>query len=238
MMKHEILYKPSYAVLKLEIEPGQAVMAEAGSMVSMSPDMQVKTRLNTSYDPRAGGFSRLLSLLLGIFVALMRKILGGESFFLNRYTSEGGSGELLLAPMVCGDVVHRRLEGEKVFVQAGSYLASTPEIRMKLKFTGIRGLFSGESLFLLECEGRGDLWLNAYGGIELIEVTESCVVDTGHLVAFESSLNWSVRTVGGLKSTVLSGEGLVIEFRGSGRLWIQSRNLKGFAGWITPLLPQ
>lgn len=236
-MTHEILYKPSYAMLRFALGPGEVVMTEAGSMVAMSPNMQVKTSLNTSHGENLGFFTRFFSFLIGLFIALMRKILGGESFFINRYRPDSGEGELLLAPVLNGDVIHYPMSGRKVMVQASSYLASTPGVSMKLKFSGLRGLFSGESLFFLACDGTGDLWINSYGGIEELEVDGSLVVDTGHVVAFESGLEWKIKTVGGLKSTVLSGEGLVMEFNGKGRLWIQTRNLPGFRDWMTPLLP-
>jgi uncharacterized protein (TIGR00266 family) len=219
-MKHEILYRPSYAVLKARLGEGETLVGEGGAMLSMSANMSIKTK-------RAGSF-------LG---AIARRIFGGESFFVNRYTPQGGEGEVLLAPALAGDIAHHALGGQGLFVQGGSFLASGPGIEMKPRFSGLRGLFSGEGLFLLECRGSGDLWINGYGGIEPMAVDGTAIVDTGHVVAFEPGLQWRVRAVGGVKSTLFSGEGLVIEFTGRGKLWIQTRNVSGLVGWLRPLLP-
>ncbi len=236
-MNHEILYKPSYAMLRVEMEPGESVLAEAGAMVAMAPSMQVKTLLNTSHGAKMGFFKKLWSFFVGLFIAMARKVLGGESFFVNRYWPEGGKGDIYLSPAVTGDIIHYPLTGNKVYIQASSYIASTGDVQMKLKFTGLKGLLSGEGLFLLECQGNGDLWINSYGGIEEVDIDGSFIVDTGHIVAFDATLEYKIKAVGGLKSTMLSGEGLVVEFSGKGKIWIQTRNIGGFVGWLTPMLP-
>jgi uncharacterized protein (TIGR00266 family) len=236
-MQHEVLYKPSYAMLRLSLEPGETILAEAGVMVSMSTNMQVKTFLNPSQNLSHGFFSHLMAFIVGLVVALLRKALGGETVFVNAFSPADRAGELLLAPTLVGDIVHHRMNGQTLLVQAGSYLASTKGVTLKLRFSGLKGLFTGESLFLLEIGGTGDLWINAFGGIEEIDVVDGLTVDTGHIVAFEPSLTWSVQAVGGLKSTLLSGEGLVLRLSGTGKVWIQSRNLNSFAGWIRPMLP-
>jgi uncharacterized protein (TIGR00266 family) len=95
-------------------------------------------------------------------------------------------------------------------------------------------LFSGEGAFFLQCSGSGDLLVNSYGAIEKVEVDGSYLVDTGHVVGWEGDLTYSMRKAGGWKSAVLSGEGMVLEFKGTGTLWLQSRNLGSFVSWISP----
>jgi len=95
----------------------------------------------------------------------------------------------------------------------------------------------GEGLFLLSATGAGDLFINAYGGIREIDLNGSFIVDTGHIVAFEDSLTFNVKKVGSWKSTLFSGEGLVCEFSGKGKLWIQTRNLSALVAWLRPMLP-
>ncbi|MEM0089288.1 MAG: TIGR00266 family protein, partial [Archaeoglobaceae archaeon] len=90
---------------------------------------------------------------------------------------------------------------------------------------------------LLKLEGSGDLFLSSFGGIEMIEVDGKLSVDTGHIVAFEDSLDFKVRGAGNLKATLLSGEGLVAEFNGKGKVWIQTRSISEFVGWLSSLLP-
>jgi uncharacterized protein (TIGR00266 family) len=145
---------------------------------------------------------------------------------------------VILAPALSGQIIHKRLDGShKLFVQAGSYLASAGEIDTRVRFTGLRSLLGGEGLVLLECSGLGDLWVNSYGGVLPLEVNGAFTVDTGHIVAFDGSLDFKVKSVGGMKSLFLSGEGLVCEFSGRGVVYIQSRNMKALVGWLSRLLP-
>jgi uncharacterized protein (TIGR00266 family) len=216
-MRHRILSKPSYSLLELELESGEEVQAETGAMVYMR-NVELKTEMKG-----------------GIFGGLKRAVLGGESFFVNRFVSKG-KGVLGLAPRYQGDIVHIPIDG-RVYAQSGAFLASTPEINIDTKWGGARTFFAGEGLFLLKLEGSGELWLSSFGGIEELEVEGSLRVDTGHIVAFEDSLSFRISKAGGLKATILSGEGLVADFSGNGRIWIQTRSVGEYVGWLSSLLP-
>jgi len=222
-VQHTIHYQPSYSLLQLLLEEGEAVQAEAGAMVSMTPNVQMQTQ--------ARG---------GILGGLKRAVLGGESFFINTFTSNGGQGELTLAPTLPGDMMHVPLSGEGMYVQSGSYISSTPGIEVDTKWGGARGFFSGEGLFLLKCEGQGDLFVSSYGAIHAVELAagQTYIVDTGHMVAFEATMTYSVKGAGGLKETLLSGEGLVSQFVGPGRLYLQSRSMDAFLKFLVPKLPK
>ena len=98
------------------------------------------------------------------------------------------------------------MQGETVHLTAGSFVACTPGVTMKTRFGGLRAFFSGEGAFYLECSGSGDLFFNAYGAVHEREVNGSFIVDTGHLVAWESSLRYEIKGMGGLKQTLFSGE--------------------------------
>jgi uncharacterized protein (TIGR00266 family) len=228
-MQHSIEHGPSFAWLRVQLAPGERVDAEAGAMVMQSPAIELQTRLNA--DRQAGIFAGLWALL----VAVLRRLLGKETMFINEFSGPQG-GEVVLAPKLSGQIVHLALRDQNVFVQPGSYLASTGSVTTRLRWGGLRALFGGEGMVLLGCSGTGDLWVNAYGGVVEVEVDGAYVVDSGHLVAFDGSLDFRVKGAGGLKSLLFSGEGLVMEFRGRGRVWIQSRNLVALIGWITPLL--
>jgi uncharacterized protein (TIGR00266 family) len=230
-MQHFIEHGPSFAWLRVQLAPGESVQAEAGAMVRRTPDLEMTTHLNAGYKP---GIFRLIWNML---VAFLRKFLGGETFFVNRFQGPNG-GEVVLAPSLSGHIVHKQLSGSgKLFVQTGSYLASTGSIDTKVRFGGLRTLLGGEGLVLLECSGQGDLWVNSYGGVVEVPVDGRFVVDTGHIVAFDGNLDFKVRGVGGLKSFLFSGEGLVCEFQGRGTIYVQSRNLNSLVGWLTPMLP-
>jgi uncharacterized protein (TIGR00266 family) len=228
-MQYRIEHGPAFAWLRVALAPGDSVQAEAGAMVTRTPAIEMSTRLNAGR--RAGVFR----VIWAFFVAVLRKFLGGETMFVNEFR---GSGEVVLAPSLAGHIVQRTLAGtQRLFVQAGSYLASTGEIDTRLRFGGIRTLFGGEGLVLLECSGTGELFVNSYGGVTEIPVNGRFVVDTGHIVAFDGTLDFKLRGIGGVKSFLFSGEGLVCEFSGRGSVFVQSRNVQALVSWVTPLLP-
>ena len=171
-----------------------------------------------------------------MFVAIARKLLGGETAFVNDFHGPQG-GEVVVAPALSGQIMHMQLNGQQsLYVQAGSYLASVGEIDTKLKFGGLRTMLGGEGLVLLHCLGQGDLFINSYGGVIPVQVNGNYIVDTGHIVAFTDGLQFNVKSVGGAKSFLFSGEGLVCEFTGQGTVYIQSRNLGSLVGWISKFL--
>lgn len=230
-MESTIEHGPAYAMATLDLAPGEEVTVEAGSMVGMSDGLTIKTHIG-------GNKGGLLRALINFFLAFVRKFLGGETLFLNTYAPpQGKTGRLLMAPSLAGDIVHYKLDGARtLMVQGSSYLASTGDVVIKTKFGGLKSLFSGEGAFWLQCSGNGDLWVNCYGAIEELDVEGSYVVDTGHVVAFDDSLDYKIKGSGSLKSTLLSGEGLTMHFKGHGKLFIQSRNLSGLVHWISPRL--
>lgn len=230
-MQHTIEHGPSFAWLKVALEPGEELQAEAGAMVRRNTHVEMTTHLN------AGSNAGIFGKLFAILVAFVRKFLGGETMFVNRFSSPTPA-EVVLAPSLSGHIVHHPLSGEKkLFVQTGSYLASTGDVAMKIRFGGLRSIFGGEGLVLLECSGAGDLWINSYGGVIPIAVNGNFTVDTGHIVAFEGELDFKVKSVGGIKSFLFSGEGLVCQFNGQGTVYVQSRNLGALVSWLSPMLP-
>lgn len=220
-MDHEITHRPSYAQLELSLDQGDSVRAEAGAMVAHSGGIDVETN--------AEG---------GLLSSLSRSVFGGESFFQNTFTATEPT-TLHLAPALTGDVTHHPIENESLYVQSSSFLAADPSIDLDTEFGGARTFFGGEGLFLLELAGTGPTFLSSYGAIDKQTLTpgDEFIVDTGHIVAFEDSLNFEVNRVGGLKSTLFSGEGLVCEFSGDGTVWTQSRSPDAFLSWLVPQLP-
>lgn len=222
-MQHEILYGPAYALARIRLDPGESVQAEAGAMVSMSPTMDMKT------EARGG--------LIG---GLKRSVLGGESFFLNTFSAREAGAELMIAPALPGDIFAIKMDGTKqMFVQSGSFLASTSGISYDTKFGGGRTFFSREGLFLLKAQGSGTMWVSSYGAIHVIELGpgESYRIDTGHMVAFEEGMGYDVTRIAGWKSTLLSGEGFVVNLAGPGRFYMQTRSPESFISWLAPKLP-
>jgi len=218
-MRHEIHNKPDYASLHVWLDKGEQIITEAGAMMSMTGDLDLQTNMK-------GG-------LLGA----AKRALGGESVFMNTYTAEKDAQRLDVAPAAPGDILHVPMTGNTVIVQSGSYLCNAPGVEVDAKWGGAKSFFGGEGLIMLKCHGAGDLWLSSYGAIHPLNVSGSYIVDTSHIVAFDDTLTFDVRKVGGLKSLFFSGEGLVCHFSGTGRLWIQTRNPGSLASFLHPFRP-
>jgi len=219
----EIKYRPSYSLAVARLAPGEPIQVEGGAMVGMSAGMTVETK--------ARG---------GILKSLARSVLGGESFFVNTYRAPRQGGEILLAPALPGDMIMRSLKGERLLVQSGSYVASSEGVELETKWSGAKTFFAREGLFMLRVSGSGVLLLSSYGAIHEIdlEAGESYTVDTGHLVAFTEGMGFRVRRVGGIKSTLFSGEGLVVDLMGPGQVLLQTRSEDAFLSWLIPKLPK
>lgn len=221
-MNIEIKYNPSYAMAIVNLGSGEQIIAEGGAMVSKSPNVSIETHRATKGK--------------GLLQALKVSVLGGESFWMNTFTAAGNAGEVTLAPTLPGDIRSIDVTGT-LFVQSSSFLAGATGLNIDTQFQGLKGFFTGESLFFLKVSGNGPLLISSYGGIEEIQVNGSLAVDTGHIVAFEEGLTYQVRKVGGWKSFFLGGEGLVCHFTGNGRLWVQTRNVPSLTNWLRDKLP-
>lgn len=207
---------PDFSFLTVKIPAQKTIKVEASAMATMDTNLVMKTKIK-------GGFSRLLS---------------GESIFMNEFTADAGPGEIGIAPATPGDLVHRYLRGDTLYLQNSAFVACTPGVNIETKWQGLtKGFFSGESLFLIRATGEGDLWFNSYGAIIEIDVKDGYVVDTGNIVAFTDGLEYSISKVGGYKSLFFSGEGFVCRFKGEGKLWIQTRNVGAFTGWAQVYRP-
>ena len=222
-MEIEVLYRPSYSVARVLLNPKETIQVESGAMVGMSPDMEMETEAK-------GGFLKSIS----------RSMFGGESFFMNTYTGKADGDNILLAPPLPGDIAVLELQGETLLVQSGSYLASSTGITIDTKWSGAKTFFGSEGLIMLRVGGTGTLILSSYGAIHPVDVEpgRSYVVDTGHLVSFEEKIGFRVKKVAGWKSTLFSGEGLVVELTGPGKVNLQSRSQDFFLSWLIPRLPK
>ena len=222
-MQIDIKYRPAYAMAVVQLAPNEPIRVESGAMVSMSADMQMETK--------AQG---------GVLQSLGRSILGGESFFQNTYYAGPQGGEITLAPSLPGDIFYFNLGGESLMLQSGAFVACAHSINLDTKWTGAKTFFASEGLIMLRASGTGPLIFSSYGAIHERNLApgERYKVDTGHLVAFSDGMPFNVQRVGGWKSTFFSGEGLVVEMTGPGRLLLQTRSEQSFLSWLVPKLPK
>ena len=222
-MDIEIFYRPSYSLGVIKLDGGEKVRVEAASMVSMSSGISLETGTGD-----------------GLFSALGRSLLGGESFFQNSFKAPPGGGEVAVAPALPGDMLVVDMQDERLMVQSGSYVASAAGVDLDTRWSGAKTFFASEGLVMLRAEGLGKLLLSSYGAIHETNLGagEKLTVDTGHLVAFTEGIKFKVRSVGGLRSTLFSGEGLVVDLTGPGRVLLQSRSTDQFLAWLIPQLPE
>jgi uncharacterized protein (TIGR00266 family) len=221
-MQTEILYRPSFSMTRVQLQPSEEIRVEAGSMVSMSAGVTVETKMQ-------GGFLK----------SLTRSVLGGESFFVNLYKASAEGGEINLAPALPGDMFVLELSNDTMLVQSGAFVASALTVEINTSWGGAKGFFGSGNLILLKASGSGPLMLASYGAIHEVSLAagEKYTIDTGHIVAFNESMGFQVRRVGGMKSTLLSGEGLVVDLTGPGKLLMQTRSTAAFLAWLIPMLP-
>lgn len=214
-MSIEVVSNPDFGHLEIKLEQGESIICESGAMAAMDSDLKLDTHM-------MGGF----------LPALWRKMVAGESLLSGVYTSQRSGSRLWLSPPIPGQVVAYPLSGHPLMLTSGSFLACQQGVTLATKFGGLKAIFSGEGMFFIQAHGVGTLWFNSYGSIIEQQIDGELIVDTGHVVAWEHGLNWTVTGMGNLFSTLFSGEGLVLKFSGSGKVWLQSRSVQGLASWL------
>lgn len=222
-MQHQVLDSPDFGLLKISFEQsGEKIVAEAGAMVAMSNEIAIKT-----------------SMRGGLMAAAKRKLLGGESLFQNTYTATAPNQSVFLAPPSEGDLRAMNLvPGEVFFLQSGSYVAHVgDELQLDSKWGGVKSFFGGVGFFMLKVTGPGTLYYCSYGAIHEVDVTHGYTCDTGHIVGFTENLTYKVRKFGGFKGLFFSGEGLVCDFQGQGKIYLQTRNAASLAAFLNPFRP-
>jgi uncharacterized protein (TIGR00266 family) len=217
----DIGYRPAHSLARVSLQPGESIVAESGAMVGMSTNVQMQTQ--------SGGM-----------MSGLKRLFGGESFFRNTFTAHGGPGEVLFAQPLCGDMATLTLTPSGYYIQNSAYIASTPDVQVATETGGFRGFFSGAGVFILKATSQspGQVIVGGFGGLQELQCRDDLVIDTGHLVAWDATLQYTIGKSGsGWLASYLSGEGLVCHFRGQGRIWIQSRNATEYGQAIGALLP-
>lgn len=221
-MKYEILYDQAFPIVKCQLNRGERIKAEADAMIGMSSTIDVTGGTE-------GGIMRGLT-----------RMLAGEKFFFQYLSATRGDGEVLFGHSIPGGIIDVELDGSYgLRVQKDGFLAATEGVQIDTTAQNlVKGIFSGEGLFILNISGRGTVFLSSYGAIHAINLApgEEYIVDNGHLVAWADYMQYNIeRASNGWGNSIMSGECLVCRFRGPGIVLIQTRNPKGFKGWLTKL---
>lgn len=219
-MHYEVRYKPAFAAAFITLQPGERITAEAGAMASMDGALMMTTEFS-------GGF----------FNGIIRKILGGESLFVNVFHNRSKTAaDLVLTQPLIGDIEVKMLQpGEALCFQKGAYLAHAGKVNMSVHWAGFTSFFTGEGLFKLKLVGGpGMVLFGSYGGISKHQVNGELIIDNGHLVAYDPTLSFNLRLSGGVVKSVTSGEGMVNRLKGNGPIYVQSRSIDGLVRYLRP----
>ncbi|MFD1467908.1 TIGR00266 family protein [Hymenobacter caeli] len=237
MTSHDVDYRilgSDIQVLEIELDPNETVVAEAGAMVYMEEAIAFETKMGDGSAPDQG--------LMGKLFSAGTRLLTGESLFLTHFTHRGSSGKCKVAfsAPYPGTIIPVDLGGmpQGLIVQKDGFLAAAKGTKMSIHFNQKlgAGLFGGEGFILQKLTGDGKAFVHAGGTIiEKRLNNELLRVDTGCVVAFEPSLDFSIARAGGLKSMIFGGEGLMLAtLRGTGRVWLQSMPIKKLIQALAP----
>ena len=213
-------------LLCVSLEKGEKVLAESNAMVAMDGDLSLKGRSRG-----------------GIMKSLASKFLNDETFFQQYVEAAKGAGDVLLAPNIPGDIRILDVGQRQYMISDGSFLAATEGVELEVKSQGLGRALLGDSggFFVMATDGSGQVAVSGFGSVRELEVKDgkTLVVDNGHLVAWDSDLDYelSLNTAhsglfGKLVNSQITGEGIVLKFRGHGKVIVCSRNKGGFLDWV------
>ncbi len=238
---HEVDYKvfgDDMQYVEVELDPGEATVAEAGGMMYMEDGIEMETIFGDGSQQQSG--------FMGALMGAGKRLLVGESLFMTVFLNTSGQKKRVAfgAPYPGKIVpVHLATIGGELITQKDSFLAAAKGVSIGIAFQkrlGV-GLFGGEGFIMQRLQGDG--WVFVHAGGMLTEKTlapgELIRVDTGCIVAFQPTVNYDIQFVGKIKSAIFGGEGLFFAtLRGPGRIWLQSLPLSRLAGRIIAAAPQ
>ena len=224
MRCHEVDYEIKGAEMQLvevELDPGETVVAEAGSMTYMEEGIDFETKMGDGSDPDEGFMGKLFSAGKRAFT--------GESIFTTHFSNSGnGKRRVAFSAPYPGNIVALDMAriGEKITCQKDAFLCAALGTKIDIAFNRRlgAGLFGGEGFILQTLEGDGMAFIQAGGTVIEKELNgELLRVDTGCLVGFSGSIDYNIQRAGNLKSMIFGGEGLFLaSLRGTGKVWLQS----------------
>lgn len=195
-------------VVEINLENGEGVKCEGGSMCWMSPNLKMET---------SGGIGKMFS-----------KVVSGEAMFNNIYTAQNGAGIIAFASSFPGRIIALNIEpGKEVICQKSSFLASTLGVERSVYFQKKlgAGFFGGEGFIMQKLSGTGIAFLEIDGSVEIktLQPGQSIVVDTGYTAMMDATCSMDLKAVGGIKNSLLGGEGLFNTIiTGPGNVYLQS----------------
>ena len=221
---HEVDYKvfgDDLQFVEIELDPKETVIAEAGAMMYMEDGISFEAKLGDGSNPKAG--------LFGALGGIAKRAISGESLFLTHFTNKkAGKKHVAFGAPYPGKIVAVDLDevNNELLCQKEAFLCAALGTEISIAFQKKlgAGLFGGEGFILEKLRGDGNVFIHAGGMVvEKHLQGEKLMVDTGCIVAFETSVQYDIQRVGGLKSMMFGGEGLFFAtLQGTGRVWLQS----------------
>lgn len=223
-MKYRILGE-TLPVVICELEGGERMINEGGSMSWMSPNMLMETTTN-------GGIGKAFG-----------RMLSGEKIFQNIYTAQGGPGMIAFASSFPGSIRAFEIEpGREMVFQKSAFLAGEASVQLSVFFNKKlgAGIFGGEGFIMQRVSGQGTVFAEFDGHVIEYELQagQQIVVDTGHLAAMTPSCSMEVKSVPGVKNMLFGGEGIFNTIiTGPGHVWLQTMPISNVAGVLRPYMP-
>lgn len=222
-MKYEIQGEPMPVVI-CQLEGGECMITERGSMVWMSPNMKMETG--------AGGLGKAFG-----------RMFSGDSIFQNTYTAQGGPGMIAFASSFPGTIRAIEIDpAHPVVVQKSGFLASEEGVELSIFFQKKMGagFFGGEGFIMQKLSGQGIAFAEFDGHVVEYELSagQSLVVDTGYIAAMDATCSVDIVTVPGVKNAFFGGEGLFnTVVTGPGHIWLQTMPISNVAAVLRPFFP-
>jgi uncharacterized protein (TIGR00266 family) len=240
---HEIdyeLFGEEMQYVEITLDPGEACVAEAGAFLYMEPGIQMQTIFGDGSGQDAGGG------LMGKLLTAGKRVLTGESLFMTVFSNTGGTRQkVAFASPYPGRIVALDLaqHGGRILCEKDAFLCAAKGISVGIAFQRKlgAGLFGGEGFILQKLEGDGLAFVHSGGTVlqKDLAAGETLRVDTGCLVAFETTVNYDIQMVSGIKTAVFGGEGLFYAaLTGPGRIWLQSLPFSRLAGRVIASIPR
>ena len=236
MRSHEVEFQvhgDDLQFVEVELDPAESVVAEAGAMMYMTDGITFESKMGDGSDPDQGFFGKMKSA--------GKRAITGESLFMTHFTNSGaGLQHVAFAAPYPGKIVPVNLVevGGRLICQKDAFLCAAMGTKVGIAFNRKlgTGFFGGEGFILQDLQGDGMVFMHAGGTIiEKRLMGDKLRVDTGCLVAFEPSIEYSIERAGKLKSQFLGGEGLFLAtLQGAGRVWLQSLPFSRLADRIAP----
>jgi uncharacterized protein (TIGR00266 family) len=219
-MNIELRSQPSYTIAYVTLDHGESILAERNSLAVASDGIEA------SFSTGSGGLTK----------AAVRRLFGGEYFFMGRYTATVHGAWVGLAPRYPGDVIDVKLDNAGILAEQGSLLACCGDVNIDVSYAGVRKILLREGATVLRIHGTGDALISTYGAVQRFDLRdgEGIIIDTGHFVAMSETCTMNVGLLGGAVTSAASGEGLVARVTGPGSVWIQTREERSIRNWLFP----